>query len=131
MRERPVTQPNGRILLAAALLLCAVVVCEAQSPSKRVEFKRGSSSATVSDSVPPSHVNSYVLYIRKGQTISASVTSANGKVDLDGASIGAGQFEESGTTTFKVPVDETGDYTVYVRNRGKAATRYTLTVTVR
>ena len=131
MRESSVTQPNGRILLAAALLLCAVVVCEAQSPSKRVEFKRGSSSATVSDGVPPAHVNSYVLYLRKGQTISARVTSANGKVDLDSDSISTGQFEESGTTTFNLPVDQTGDYRVYVRNRGKAATRYTLTVTVR
>lgn len=121
----------GRMLLAAALMLSAVVVCEAQSPARRVSFARGKSSATVSDSVPPNHVNSYVLHIKKGQKISARVTSANGKVDLDGDNIGAGQFEESGNTTFNVPVDETGDYNIYVRNRGKAATRFTLTVTIR
>lgn len=83
--------PAGRMLLAAALMLLAVVVCEAQSPTRRVSFVRGQNSAAVSDSVPANHVNSYVLHIRKGQKLSARVTSANGKVDLDGDNIGAGQ----------------------------------------
>lgn len=131
MMRRLMNLPAGRMLLAAILILPAVVVCEAQSPARRVSFAHGKSSAMVSDSVPPNHVNSYVLHIRKGQKISARVTSTNGKVDLDGDNIGGGQFDEPGTTTFNVPVDETGDYNVYVRNRGKAATRFTLTVTVR
>lgn len=131
MTRRLMNLPAGRVLLAAALMLPAVVVCEAQSPARRVSFARGKSSATVSDGVPPGHVNSYVLHIRKGQKVSARVTSANDRVDLDGDNIGAGQFEESGATTFNVTVDETGDYHVYVRNRGKAATRFTLTITVR
>jgi hypothetical protein len=131
MTRRLMNLSAGRMLLAAALMLSSGVVCEAQSPARRVSFARGQSSATVSDSVPANHVNSYVLHIRKGQKIGARVTSANGKVDLDSDNIGGGQFEESGTTTFNVPVDQTGDYHIYVRNRGKAATRFTLTVTVR
>lgn len=131
MRKRPPNRTTAGILSAIALTLLAAVVCAAQSPSKRVQFARGKSSAIVSQSVPANHVNSYVLFVKKGQRISARVTSANGKVDLDGSNIGAGQFEESGAAAFNVPVDETGDYVVYVRNRGKAATRFTLTITVR
>lgn len=131
MRKCLMTQPAGRILRAGVLLLLAVVVSVAQSPPKRVRFARGKSSTTVSDSVPPHHVYSYVLYVKSGQQIRARVRSENGKVDLDGDNIGAGQFEESGTKTFNVPVDQTGDYRVYVRNRGTSATRFTLTVTVR
>lgn len=131
MRKCLMTQSTGRILRTTVLMLLAGVVSVAQSPPQRVNFARGRSSATVSDSVPPNHVNSYVLYVKSGQQIRARVRSANGKVDLDGDNISAGQFEESGTTTFNVPVDQTGDYRVYVRNRGTSATRCTLNVTVR
>lgn len=131
MRKCSANRAAQRILSAAALMLFAVAVCGAQSTPRRVQFASGRSSATVSDSVPANHVNSYVLHIKKGQQISARVSSANGKVDLDGDNIGAGQFEESGTTTFDVPVDQTGDYRVYVRNRGQSATRFRLAITVR
>lgn len=116
-------------IFAAIILLASGSITFAQSNEDRIRFAAGKSSATVSNSLSAGAVRTFVLYVKKGQIISAKVVSA-GRVDLDGANISAGQFEEPGNKSFNVRIDQTGDYQVYVRNRGKTATRFTLTVTV-
>jgi hypothetical protein len=103
----------------------------AQDEETRINFGRGKSSAEVAGIIPAKRTHTYVLRVRKGQKIKIKVTSGSGKVDVDTSNLSAGQFEESGVTSLNLPVDETGDYRIYVRNFGKTETNYSLTVTVR
>lgn len=124
---------KSRLKILAAVIIIFVVngFLFAQTDEERIKFARGKSSATVSNTLPAEQVRVYVLFVKKGQRIQVKVSSANSKVDVDGANISAGEFEESGNKSFDVPIDATGDYRIYVRNTGKTAARFTLSVTVR
>lgn len=120
-----------RTLPVALILFLASATLYAQDEETRINFGRGKSSAEVAAALPAKRVHTYVLRVRKGQKIRIKVTSGSGKVDIDTSNHGAGQFEESGLTSLYLPIDETGDYRIYVRNSGKGETRYLLVVTVR
>lgn len=113
------------------ILFLASATLYAQDEETRINFGRGKSSAEVAAGIPAKRVHTYVLRVRKGQKIAIKVTSGSGKVDVDASNHGAGQFEEAGLTSLYLPIDETGDYRIYVRNYGKRETRYLLVVTVR
>ena len=115
---------NVSILLALVLMtLLATADVMAQS---RISFKRGSSSATVSGvigvnrGVAGPNYRSYVLRARAGQTISATLSSDNGKV----------AFVENDQTSYSVTANRSRDYVIRIYNGGASSTKYTITVSI-
>jgi hypothetical protein len=91
----------------------------------RISFRRGSTSASVSGNLAPGKVRIYVLTARSGQKLRAKITSGNGSVsfsDYSGGSAGITSDES---------VTENGDNEVVIANKGKKATNFTLTVSIR
>lgn len=111
------------ILALAVVVLLTTADLAAQS---RIRFKRGSSSATVSGrigvnrGVAGANYRSYVLRAGAGQTISATVSSANGKV----------AFAENDQTSYSIQTDRSRDYVLRIYNGGASGTSYTLTVSI-
>lgn len=87
----------------------------------RVRFARGRNSATVSGKLAPSGARSYVLRAGAGQTLTATLSSGNGKVDFTQGSVH--------DTQFSTTVETTGDVRVDIDNHGNA-TNYTLTISI-
>jgi hypothetical protein len=105
------------------LLLTLMVVCVAATSSWadiRIKFARGRTSATVTGRVANGGRVCYVAGARRGQTLTATLSSATGKV----------QIFESGDTSYSAEVEQSGDQSICVDNLGKA-TSYTLTVSIR
>jgi hypothetical protein len=120
------------LILSAVMMLCLTsAVSSAQDEESRINFGRGKSSAEVAAGIASSETHTYILRVKKRQKIKIKVTSSNNKVEVDTTNLSGGQFEESGITFLNLPIDETGDYRVYVRNFGNAETRYLLMITVR
>lgn len=86
----------------------------------RIRFAKGRSSATVSGKISTGGRVCYVANARSGQTLTATVSSRSGKV----------QIFESGETSYRLDVDYSGDQSVCVDNL-RGATSYTLTVSIR
>lgn len=120
-----------KIITAAMIVILSNVILFAQTEEERVKFGRGKNSATISNNISAGQLRTYTLYVKKGQKITVKVRSGNDKVEVDTANFSAGQFEERGNKFLSLPIDQTGDYQVYVRNFGKTTTKFTLTVTVR
>ena len=110
-------------LAVVLMVLAATAYVAAQ---ERIRFKRGSSSATVSGrigvnrGVAGANYRSYVLRAGAGQTISANVSSGNGKV----------AFAENDLTSYTVETDGARDYVLRIYNGGADSTSYTLTVSI-
>jgi hypothetical protein len=116
-----------RVSTTLALVLAVLVATTAYvSAQERLRFKRGSSSATVSGrigvnrGVAGANYRSYVLRASAGQTISATVSSGNGKV----------AFAENDQTSYTVATDAARDYVLRIYNGGENSTKYTLTVSI-
>lgn len=122
---------NLRILTTAIIVVLAYGVSFAQSGETVMKFAPGKSAATVSRLLAADELHTYSLRVKKGQKIIVKVRSGNGKVDLDTSNFTGGHFEEAGHKSLSLTVDQTGDYQVYVKNTGAAATRFVLTVAVR
>ena len=111
------------ILAMAMMVLLASADVMAQS---RIRFKRGSSSATVSGrigvnrGIAGANYRSYVIRANGGQTISATLSSGNGKV----------AFAENDQTSYTIGTDSTRDYELNIYNGGENSTSYTLTVSI-
>ena len=111
------------ILALAMTVLMATAEATAQS---RIRFRRGSSSATVSGmigvnrGVAGANYRTYVLRAGAGQTISATISSRNGKV----------VFVENDQTSYTTETDSSRDYVIRIYNGGASNTRYTLTVSI-
>lgn len=86
----------------------------------RIRFAKGRSSATVSGKISAGGRVCYVAGARAGQTLTATVSSRSGKV----------QIFESGETGYRLEVEYSGDQSVCVDNL-RGATSYTLTVSIR
>jgi hypothetical protein len=93
---------------------------------QRIRFRRGSTSATVSGrigvnrGVAGANYRSYVLRAGPGQTISATLSSGNGKV----------AFAENDQTSYTIQTDSTRDYELHIYNGGASNTAFTLTVSI-
>ena len=109
------------------LLLSIMLAASDLSAQTRINFKRGSSSATVKGTigvnrgVAGANYRAYVLRARAGQTISATVSSRNGKV----------AFADNDETSYTIVTDSSGDYTIRIYNGGANSTTYTITVSIR
>lgn len=102
----------------------------------RIEFKRGTSSTTISDVVRGDEQAEYVLSAKQGQRLIIKLTATPAKsacFDLkgpDGADVG---LEYDCNWDYSKPLPVTGDYflTVSRPSTAKGTARYRMIVTVR
>lgn len=110
----------GMKIMAAAMILL-LTASTLMAAKTRVRFKPGQNSATVTGKIGPSGVKTYVLRASKGQTLTATLSSDNGKVDFTQGNVH--------DTQYSVTVDRTGDVEVMIDNHG-GLTKYTLTISI-
>ena len=109
-----------------ALSLMFVLTTADLAAQSRIRFRRGSTSATVSGrigvnrGVAGANYRSYVLRAGAGQTISATLSSGNGRV----------LFVENDQTSYSIHTDGARDYVIRIYNGGANGTNYTLTVSI-
>ena len=102
----------------------------------RIEFKRGTSTTTISDVVHNDEQAEYVLSARQGQRLTIKLTNVPAKsscFDLkgpDGIDVG---LEYDCNWNYSKVLPATGDYFLVVSrpSQGKGMSRYKMTVTVR
>lgn len=102
----------------------------------RIEFKRGTSTSTISDVVHNDEEAEYVLSVRQGQRLTIKLTNLPAKsscFDLkgpDGVDLGL-EFDCNWNYSKVLPA--TGDYFLVVSrpSRGKGSSRYKMTITIR
>ena len=113
---------SSLLVLAMAVLL-ATAEATAQS---RIRFRRGSTSASVSGrigvnrGVAGANYRTFVLRAGAGQTISATLSSGNGRVF----------FVENDQTSYTTETDSPRDYVLRIYNGGARNTTFTLTVSI-
>ncbi len=122
------------------LLFCAAAPAFAQRGGKaepgRIEFKRGTSSTTISDVVRGDEQAEYVLSAKQGQRLTIKLTATPSKsacFDLkgpDGADVG---LEYDCNRDYSKLLPATGDYflTVARPSTAKGTARYRMTITIR
>lgn len=107
-----------KILALAMVLMLTSSTLMAQN---RIRFKRGRNSATATGRLGVNGARSYVLRASRGQTLTATLSSVNGKVDFTQGNVH--------DTQYSVTVQQTGDVEVMIDNHG-GPTRYTLTISI-
>ncbi|HYG82924.1 MAG TPA: hypothetical protein VD861_21180 [Pyrinomonadaceae bacterium] len=109
-----------------ALSLMFILTTADLAAQSRIRFRRGTTSATVrgrigvNRGVAGANYRSYVLRAGAGQTISATLSSGNGRV----------WFVENDQTSYSIHTDGTRDYVIRIYNGGENSTNYTLTVSI-
>jgi hypothetical protein len=108
-----------QVLALALILILSGSHLVAQT---RINFRRGSSSATLSGKIGSKGYLEYVVNGRAGQVMSIEITSGNGAVVVNAGTASGKSFS----------VDMTGgDHLLSIVNTGGRATSYTLTVSIR
>ena len=124
-------------VLTWLLLICssaAIAQHGGRAEPKRIEFKRGATSATFSDTVRGDEQAEYVFAAKKGQKLTIHLTSVPRRtslIDFQGPNTGTG-MEYHGGYDYTGVVPETGDYflTVSRPTESTGKSRYRLTVTI-
>lgn len=109
----------GMKILAVAMVLTLAV--SSVTAKTRVRFKPGTNSATMTGKIGTSGLKTFVLRAQKGQTLTATLSSGNGKVDFTQGNVH--------DTQYSVTVEQTGDVEVMIDNHG-GPTTYNLTISV-
>ncbi|HKQ53789.1 MAG TPA: hypothetical protein VJT74_15545 [Pyrinomonadaceae bacterium] len=110
------------IVLSLVFLLTATDA----AAQRRIRFRRGSTSASVSGNigvnrgVAGANYRSFVVRAGAGQTISATLSSGNDRV----------WFVENDQTSYTINTDRARDYVIRIYNGGANGTNYTLTVSI-
>ena len=107
--------------LAVAFALMMMVASVTAQGRTRVRFKPGRNSTTLSGRLNTNGLKTYVLRASQGQTLTATLSSANGKVDFTQGNVH--------DTQYSVTVESTGDVEVMIDNHG-GPTNYTLTISI-
>src|SRR2546423_14507859 len=122
------------------VLFCAAQSATAQHGGKaepnRIEFKRGATSTTISDSIRGNEEAEYVLAAKKGQRLTIKITSAPAKSSVfqvlgeDNDTIGL-EYDANFDVSIVLPKD--GDYFINVKRptERKGTSRYRMTITIR
>lgn len=103
---------------------------------KRIEFKRGANTTTISDYVRGDEEAEYVLAAKKGQRLTIKITSVPVKSSVfqilgeDNDTLG---LEYDANFSFMGVLPKTGDYFITVKRptEAKGTSRYKLTITIR
>ena len=109
-----------KVLAVAFALMMALTSVTAQGRT-RVRFKPGRNSTTVTGRLATNGLKTYVLRASQGQTLTATLSSTNGKVDFTQGAVH--------DTQYSVTVENTGDVEVMIDNHG-GPTKYTLTISI-
>ena len=108
-----------RVMALALMLILTGADLMAQ---RRINFRRGRSSATVNGKIGVRGYQEYVLRGRAGQVMSIEITSGNGAVIVNAGTASGRSFS----------LDMTGgDHLLSIVNTGGHGTTYTLTVSIR
>lgn len=121
-----------RIIGLKFIVLVLVVFSFADSSlaQTRINFARGKNAATLRGTLAAGETREFALKVRFGQTLSVRITPAGKDIDAEVSNYNGHVFwVENGFG--KVVIDENGDYYVVIKNLGRTATRYSMTVTVR
>ena len=111
----------GMKVMAVAFALALMVSTVMASPRTRVRFRPGTNSTTVTGKLAANGLKTYVLRANQGQTLTATLSSTNGKVDFTQANVH--------DTQYSFTVETTGDVEVMIDNHG-GLTNYVLTISV-
>lgn len=112
------------------LVLVIFSFADSSLAQTRINFARGKNSATVRGTLAAGETREFALKVRFGQTLSVRITPAGKNIDAEVSNYNGHVFwVENGFG--KVVIDENDDYYVVIKNSGRAATRYSMIVTVR
>ena len=112
-------KPGLQVVALALMLILSGAVLMAQT---RINFRRGSSSATVRGKIGSRGYLEYVVSGRAGQLLSVEIKSGNGAVIVNAGTASGKSFS----------VDMSGgDHTLSIVNTAAGATSYTLTVSIK
>lgn len=109
----------GVKILALAMML--MLTSSTLMAKTRIRFKPGRNSATVTGKLGVNGVRTYVLRASQGQTLTATLSSDNGKVDFTQGNVH--------DTQYSLTVQQTGDVEVMIDDHG-GLTRYSLTISI-
>jgi hypothetical protein len=130
----------GTLIPLSLLILLTCAAAMAQHGGKaepgRIEFKRGTTSTVVSDTIRGDEEAEYVLAAKKGQRLIIKLTSVPVKSSVfqllgeDNDTLG---LEYDANYDYSGILPKTGDYFINVKRptTAKGTSRYRLTVTVR
>src|ERR1041385_2227470 len=126
----------GLFFFAVATATTAMTQRGGKAEPNRIEFKRGTSTATINDVVHNDEQAEYVLSARQGQRLIIKLTNVPAKsscFDLkgpDGVDVGL-EYDCNWNYSKVLPV--TGDYFLVVQrpSQTKGTSRYKMTVTIR
>lgn len=116
-----------RIPYFLALMMIFVMSTTDLSAQTRIKFARGATSKTVTGTigvnsgVAGANYRKFVLNVRNGQTISATLSSRNGDV----------AFTDNDGTSLRYRADYSGDHEINIYNGGAKSSTFSLTVSVR
>jgi hypothetical protein len=105
-------------ILFIAVLLIGITTADALAQT-RIRFARGRTSASASSSIGSGSGRSYVLSARRGQNLSANVSSRNGCV----------KFKDEGSTSTSFTTVN-GDNVIWLINNCSRPTTFVLTVSI-
>ncbi|HMO80069.1 MAG TPA: hypothetical protein PKD24_04690 [Pyrinomonadaceae bacterium] len=87
---------------------------------RRIRFAKGRTSATVKGTIPAGGRICYAAGARRGQALTATVSSRSGRV----------RIFESGGTAYTYEIEQSGDQSICVDNLSRATT-FSLSVSIR
>ncbi len=121
-----------KIFTAITLTIVLTATAFAWQTAVRVRFAKGKSSATMTGSVGDSGMKDYILGGKKGQELTASVTSPCESVQIIVIDNGTGQvISENPSTEYTDELPGTGDYIVRVQNSESETCKFTLKVGIK
>ena len=120
-------------MLLLSTALCSGLLVSAEGITKRINFKRGKHSATVSGSVVRGDRDTYIVRAKAGQLMSVTINSRENNAVFqvkgpDGEYLqDAGEGDDAAEVTNVLPQD--GDYKIVVGGtRGNATYRVTVSI---
>ena len=125
---------NKRLKIFSAITLTIVLAMAvfAVQNATRITFAKGKSSATMTGSVGDSGMKDYILRGKKGQELSATVTSPCESVQIIVIDNVTGNvISEEPTTEYTDELPGTDDYIVRVQNSDSANCKFTLKVGIK
>ncbi|HXI26427.1 MAG TPA: hypothetical protein VNG71_21415 [Pyrinomonadaceae bacterium] len=126
----------GLLFFVLAIGPAAVAQNGGKAEPNRIEFKRGGTSTTISDSVRGSEEAEYVLAAKKGQRLTIKITSAPAKssvfqlVGEDQDTLGL-EYDANFDVSIVLPKD--GDYFINVKRptSTKGSSRFKLAISIK
>lgn len=121
-----------KLLLTKTLALALLLATFATNSFAltRIRFGRGRTSATVSGTLAAGATTKYVLTAREYQMMTVWLGSGNDNVRFDIADT-HGLFDYYYDGYAEIETDGNGNHWITLKNTGRRATRYTMTVSVR